>query len=375
MRPAFIITGLALGGAESVLYRLLECSSLAQDSVVISLGSGGIFAPRLRELGVTVYELGMSKGRPDLFVPFKIARILRDNQIDVVSTWMYHADLIGGLGARLVRIPVIWGIRNSTLSRQHTSLATRSIAALNAVVSKWLPTWIISCSVRAREIHEKLGYAPRKFRVIPNGVDVNKFKPDAVARDEVRNELGLDRSAPLVGLIARFDPQKNHQGFLNAFARVAAQVPTAHAVLVGGGTTVDNAELVRWIEEAGSCGHVHLLGPRQDIARIAAALDVSVLSSTYGEAFPSVLAESMSCGVPCVATDVGDASLIVGEVGAIVAVGDMAQLAEEICRVLLADEYQKRRLADAARSRIVENYGLPAMVEKFETLLAETASR
>lgn len=373
MRPAFIITGLALGGAESVLFRLLEGSSLAENAVVISLGSGGVFAPRLRELGVTVYELGMSRGRPDLFAPFKIARILRDNQIDVVSTWMYHADLIGGLGARLARVPVIWGIRNSTLPREHTSLTTRSIALLNAAASRWLPTWIVSCSVRAREIHERLGYTSRKFRVIPNGVDVDKFRPDAVARDEVRDELQLDRSAPLVGLIARFDPQKNHQGFLDAFARVVARIPTAHAVLVGGGTTIENAELGRWIEEEGLCGHVHLLGPRQDIARIAAALDVSVLSS-HGEAFPSVLAESMSCGVPCVATDVGDVSLILGETGAIVAVGDMAQLAEEICSVLLADEIQKRCFAEAARSRIVENFGLSTMVERFESVLAETAS-
>jgi glycosyltransferase involved in cell wall biosynthesis len=374
MKPAFIITGLGLGGAESVLYRLLECGSLAQDAVVISLGSGDVFAPRLRELGVTVYELGMSRGRPDLFAPFKIAQILRDNQVDVVSTWMYHADLLGGLGARLARVPVIWGIRNSTLSREHTSLATRSIAALNAVVSRWLPTWIVSCSVRAREIHERLGYASAKFRVIPNGVDVHKFRPDGVARDEVREELGLDRSVPLVGMIARFDPQKNHHGFLDAFARVAARIPTAHAVLVGGGTTDDNAELGRWIEESGLGGHVHLLGLRQDIARIAAALDVSVLSSTYGEAFPSVLAESMSCGVPCVATDVGDASLILGETGAIVAVGDMVQLADEVCRVLLASDTQKLCLAEAARLRIVENFGLPVMVERYESLLSETAS-
>jgi glycosyltransferase involved in cell wall biosynthesis len=174
-------------------------------------------------------------------------------------------------------------------------------------------------------------------------------------------------------MIARFDPQKNHVGFLDAFVKVTVRIPTAHAVLVGGGTTDDNAELRRWIEERGLGGRVHLLGPRQDIARIAAALDVSVLSS-HGEAFPSVLAESMSCGVPCVATDVGDASLILGGTGAIVAAGDMARFAEEICRVLLADEIQKLRFAEAARSRIVENFGLPAMVERYESLLAETAS-
>lgn len=370
MTPAFIITGLGLGGAESVLLRLLEKISWRRNAIVISLGKDGAMAPRIRDLGIVVYELGLRASTPNPFAIVSIARILRAHRIDVASTWMYHADLLGGLGAALAGVPVLWGIRNGSLSASHTSLSTRLVARLNGCLSRWLPDAIVSCSERARDVHVGLGYEARKFVVIPNGIDVDRFRPDPAARKSVREDLGIHESSLLVGLIARFDASKNHQGFIAAAGQVLASRRDIHLVMAGSGMTVENQKLVGWINGAGLSRKTHLLGPRQDIARIFSALDVSVLAST-GEAFPSVLAEAMACGVPCVTTNAGDAAAIVGATGIVVPVGDMLALLAGVLELLEEDTIARRVRSEAVRARIVGQFEIGSMVSAYENLLRE----
>lgn len=372
MRPAFVITGLGTGGAERVLLRLLQHSRWRGDALVISLKNGGDLAPEFHRHGIRLTALGMSSR---IFDPRRIgmlARCLKNHRADVVSTWMYHADLVGGLAARMANVPVIWGIRNGTLHDDATSWTTRATVRAGALLSRCVPDRIVSCSNEARSIHEAIGYTARKFVVIPNGIDLAEFKPDSAARVSMREELGVDLTSPLVGMVARFDPQKDHGNFVAAAANVLRSIPDVQFVLAGSAIFSGNFRLRELIETAGVSNRFHLLGLRRDVPRILAALDVAVLSS-QGEAFPSVVAEAMACGVPCVATDVGDASLIIGSTGIVVPPRMPGKLSEGIVRLLAEGATAKSHRSESCRRRVAEHFDLNVMVKRYDRLLKSVA--
>jgi glycosyltransferase involved in cell wall biosynthesis len=266
------------------------------------------------------------------------------------------------------RAQVVWGLHNSTLDRRHTRLLTRLIARINAGLSRFVPARIVSCSRTATDLHARLGYDATRFVVIPNGFDTEVFRPDPAQRDAVRRELGLPASATLIGTVARFDPQKDHQNLIAAAAIAAEEHDNLHLVLVGKGCDTHNAELRAWIGQAGLEQRCHLLGLRQDIPRLNAALDLAVTASAYGEAFPLAVGEAMCCGVPCVVTDVGDAALIVGDTGRVVPPRDAPALGRAITALLSLDGQRRDALGLAARERIVAEYSLPAIAARYQSL-------
>jgi glycosyltransferase involved in cell wall biosynthesis len=373
VRITFVITGLGTGGAEMMLLKLLQHGPLLRGGRVIALQCGGELAGRFKHLGQRVDCLSMKAGVPNPLAIWRLVKFLRNDRPDVVSTWMYHADVVGGLAARIAGIPVVWGIRNSTLGTS-TKFTTRAMVWLAAHLSKSVPTRIISCSEEARAVHEQIGYAKDRFRVIPNGFDLGRFRPCDEARSSVRSELGLRTGTPLVGHFARLDPQKNHLGFLDAARRVLEQRADAHFLLVGEGVVPGNAEFARAIDASDLRGSVSLLGRRDDVPRLMAALDVLVSSSSFGEAFPNVLGEAMACEVPCVTTDVGDSSMIVADTGIVVAVDDMAGLADAVLCLLSMPLEERRTLGQRARRRVEAEFSIQSVVSRYQTVFAEAVA-
>ena len=368
-RVAHVITGLNPGGAEMMLFKLLS----AMDRVVfkpevISLTGMGPLAERIQALDITVRALGMRRGVPNPLSLLRLAVWLRRSKPDVIQTWMYHADLIGGIAAKLVGgIPVIWGIRHSNLDPQGSKRKTIWTANACARLSNWLPTQIVCCSEASLPVHAALGYATRKMCVIPNGFDLDFFKPDPSSRRSVRAELGIPEDTLLIGMFARFHAQKDHRNFVEAAALLHAHHPDIHFLLCGDGITWENRVLSGWIVTASIHEHCHLLGPREDIPRLAAALDIAS-SSSFGEGFPNVVGEAMSCGVPCVVTDVGDSDRIVGTTGRIVAAKDPEALAMAWTEMIGLGEEGRRRLGVAARKRVMDHFELSKIVKKYEAL-------
>jgi len=285
---------------------------------------------------------------------------------------MYHADLLGGLAARLAGMrAVAWCIRNGDFSEDRSKRTTLLVMKLCAQASGWLPRCILSCSERARAIHVDAGYCADRMVVIPNGFDLARFQPDPAARVAVRAELGLPPDIPLVGLIARDDPQKNHPGFVRAAAGVHKVLPQVHFVLAGNGIDKNNRELNRLIDQAGLQAQFHLLGRREDIPRLMASLDVLASSSSFGEAFPNVLGEAMACGVPCLVTDVGDSAEIVGDTGRVVSAGDMAGLARHLVELLRLPTEHRLAIGVCARERVRANYQIGDVVRRYEDFYEE----
>lgn len=363
-----IITGLNDGGAEAVLLRL--CAHEADNQYhVISLMSDGKYGPLLREVGATVTCLNLPQGRVTLGGLWRLWCVLRSKNPDVVQTWMYHADLIGGVMARIAGVKrVFWNIRNTTPDVEHTTKSTILVVRLCALLSPWVPETIVCCAQRSLEGHRDLGYTANKLCVIPNGYDLSRFAVNVAARDRLRAEWGVNDRFVL-GMVGRFDPQKDHKNFLSALTQLKQEGVSFYAVLVGRGLDASNGQLVAWLAELGLADNVHLLGQRTDIPDVMNALDVHVLSS-FGEAFPNVLAEAMACGTPVVTTDVGDAAMIAGDTGWVVPAKNATALAGALLQVqaAMADNlaWQARRVA--ARQRVQVNFSLSRMVANYKAL-------
>jgi glycosyltransferase involved in cell wall biosynthesis len=378
MKITFIITSLAAAGAEIMLYQLLRNMDRSRFEItVISLTSMGEIGPRIEADGFKVHALGMNAGAPSPTAFFRLVRLLRRIRPDVVHTWMYHADFIGGLAARLAGCNrVIWGLHNTNLSKAESKWATLAVVFVCARFSRWLPTRIASCSQRAKEVHAQIGYMNEKFCVIPNGFDLTSFSPSGTARTSLCAELGLPDDVQLVGMVGRYHPQKNHLGFVLAAARVLTKLPTVHFVLAGAGVDGRNTAL-----KAAMAAHpnlparMHLLGRRDDVSRLMAALDVLALPSSFGEAFPLVLGEAMGCGVPCVVTDVGDAAEIVGSTGRVVAVDDMDGFAQQLVDLLCLPADRRRTLGLQARARVQAEYEIGHVVNLYQTLYDRVAQQ
>jgi glycosyltransferase involved in cell wall biosynthesis len=374
MKLLHVITGLGTGGAESMLLKLVWALRPPDVlSEVVSLSGGGPTGEKLLAAGVPVRELGMGRGRAGPGDVARLAMWTRAARPDVVQTWMYHADLVGGLAARLARVPVVWGIRQGSLDPRFNRWSTLGTAALCASLSRILPARIVVCSKNASDAHGEFGYSRDRMVVIPNGFDLSYLRPDLQARQSMREELGFPDSVLLVGLAARFDPQKDHRTFLRAAGRVHARHPEARFVLCGDGIDSGNSTVRGWVEEVGLGNACQLLGRREDVPRFFAALDVAV-SSSSGEGFPNVVGEAMACGVPCVVTDVGDSAFLVGVTGLVVPPRDPEGLANAIS-VLLRDGAAGRRARGmAARERIEREFALPVVAARYRRLYEEVLS-
>jgi glycosyltransferase involved in cell wall biosynthesis len=330
MKVFHIITGLNDGGAEGALYRLCMHDS-GNQHLVVSLMDGGKYGPLLELEGIPVTCLQMMRGRASFSAIWGLWMLIRNWQPDVVQTWMYHADFLGGTVAKMAGVRrVFWGIRNGTLESGKSRQSTILIASICSRISHFIPTRIICCADNAREVHVASGYCPSKMVVIPNGYDLSKFAINPDARQKLRQEWGISDRTFLVGMVARFDPQKDHFNLISALALLKQEGHDIHYVLAGTGMDSLNIELQEWLNDTDLAEQVQLLGPRSDIADVMNALDLHLLSSAYGEAFPNVLAEAMACGTPCVTTDTGDAPLIVGETGWVVPIRTPQVLAATI---------------------------------------------
>ncbi|HJM51133.1 MAG TPA: glycosyltransferase [Alphaproteobacteria bacterium] len=374
IKVVHVITGLSLGGAEIMLYKLLSAMDRrAFANRVVSLTGEGEMAAPIRELEIPVKALGMSPGLPSPAGLWRLRQALRRDRPAVVQTWLYHADLMGLVAAGLAGVPkVAWNVRCSDMGESYyrglNGLVVRALAVLSS-----RPQVVVSNSQAGRTMHEGLGYHPRRWDIIPNGFDLEAFRPDRQRRAAVRGALGLAEESPLIGMVARYDPVKGQDIFLAAAAVLAAQRPEVHFAVIGPGCDGNNAELAELARPVPR-QRLHTLGLRRDIAAVTAALDIASCAS-HGEGFPNAVGEAMACAVPCAVTNVGDCAVMVGETGRVVPAGDPAALAAALLELVDLGPEGRQRLGQSARQRLKEHYSLDRIAGRYEALYRELADQ
>jgi len=362
-----VITSTGTGGAETTLLNFLAHTNREYFShQVISLAPIGEIGEKIKTLSIPVFSAGMQTSLQSAGAFMRLLKQMRLSSTDLVHCWMYHANLAGGIGARLLGKPSLWAIHHHQPADTLLKAGTRQVARFGARLSHWMPEAIIYCAQSAQVAHENTGYDASKSVVIENGFDTEQFKPDREANRRMRASLRIDQDAVIVGHIGRFHPTKDHLTFLKAAATVDSKKRNIVFVLCGQGVDANNETLVEQVSVLGLSGRIHLLGRREDMPSVFSMLDILV-SSSLSEAFPSVIGEAMSCGIPCVATDAGDSARLIADTGLVVPVREPILLAEAITQLVEQPE-QRRLLGTAARRRIQEYFGVDSMLQKTEAL-------
>ena len=372
-RVCHVITALGTGGAETMLWKLLAASEgLRAGATVVSLRDAGTVGPRIRALGVPVEEVGIGTV-PGLGQARRLRAAVRAARPDVLQGWMYHGNLAALYGARGTGRPVLWNIRQSLGRLADEKPGTALVIRAGALLSRRARVIVYNSRVSAAQ-HERLGYAADRTRLLPNGFDLHRFRPDPAACGRLRDRIGAPPDARVVGMVARFHPMKDHATFLAAMERLLPADPSLHVVLAGSGVVATNEPFARLLPREPWRARIHALGEEAEVAALLAGLDVCALSSSRSEGFPNVVGEALACAVPCVVTDSGDAAAVLGAAGEVVPPGDPAAFAAAVRRLLELAPEERARLGRAGRERVMREYSIDAVARRYEALYEEVAA-
>ena len=356
----FVITSMPVGGAETLLVELVR--RMDRRRFAPELCCLKRFGPLGEVLAAEVPAFtGLLAHKYDLRVLPRLIRLMRRRRIDAVVTVGTGGDKMfwGRLAAYAAGVPVICSALHST------GLPDR-VERLNRLLAPLTDAFVAVAEPHARYIAEHEGCPARKVVVIPNGVDTDRFRP-RWPDQRLRRELGLPDAAPVVAIIAALRPEKNHALFLEASARVRAELPEARMLVVGDGPC--RAELESLAERLGLAGAVHFAGTRRDVPEILSIVDLVVLSS-HMEANPVCLLEAMACEKPVVATAVGSVGEVVhdGRTGRLVAPGDAEAMARCIVE-LLRDPPRAAAMGRAGREAVLLHGSIDRMVTGYESMI------
>ena len=368
MKVLHIITGLSTGGAEQALFNLLHGGLIAHfDNHVISLVDLGTMGSKVNALGVPVTALKIDSGMSIILGLARLRRVILDLQPDLIQGWMYHGNLAATLARTFTHPPppLIWSIRHSLYSLKPEKFTTRQIIRANRYFSS-KPDALLYNSHLSKNQHERFGFSFDRGEVIQNGIDVQRFNASSEARNRIRSELDIPTTALVVGHVARLHPIKNHPAFLRAAANLALRYSEIQFLLCGRNVSLESKAIAQLVPIQ-IRDRFHFLGERSDVFDLMNAMDIFCQSSN-SEAFPNALGEAMASSVPCVATNVGDSAMIVGDTGVVVPSGDVDALATGIESLLTMPINHRRMLGDRARTRIASNFTLDKIVQEYTSL-------
>lgn len=362
-----IIIGLNVGGAELMLKRLILHSQQTGQfhHEVISLTDLGVIGKDLKEAGIHVYTLNMKSVLSLFSIYFSLRQLLKKIKPDVVQSWMYHADLIGGLVAKSLGINnIIWGIRNTALD-ENSGIIKKAIRKACALLSYNIPRKIICVANKAKTVHANIGYCEEKMLVIPNGFDINRFNVDNELGYRYRDELKIQHDKLVIGNIGRFTPAKNQVNFIKACLLLLEKGYDFDIIMAGRNISLNNFEIKKLI---GDKKNFKLVDEINQPEKFYNAIDVFCLSSIT-EGFPNVLGEAMATKRVCLTTDAGDAKAILGNCGYHINDFTFNEIAKSIeINILSKERSNLKEVGDTARLEIIEKYSLEKIVSDFEKL-------
>jgi len=332
LKVIHIITSLGDGGAENTLYKICKHDSV-NEHIIISLKRADKYSLLLKKVGIKVYHLNMKFYSILNF--FYLIKLLHFLKPDIVQTWLIHGDLIGGIASKLSGIKnIIWNVRYSNLKFEKANLINILLIRILVIFSFIIPRAIIVVSKSAKKNCENLGYCKNKLMLINNGYELSIFKNNLNKRITFRKKLNISNKIVVLGNVARYAKMKDHLTLLKALSLIQSHKINFLCVLIGSEINKNNLTLVKQIKKLNLSNNVKLLGKYDDISQVMNGIDIYIQSSKYGEGFPNVVAEAMACQTPCVVTNSGDASYIVGRVGWVVSPSIPEKLAKAIMNAI-----------------------------------------
>lgn len=362
----FLIRQLNEGGAQRQLLTLLKgMDKTKYDISVLCFYEGGSFTEEIKQLDQVKYICLKKRGRWDIFVfLYHLISQLRLIRPDLLHAYLNASNCLSiFLKPFMPRTRMVWGVRASNMDLSRYDWLSRYLYRLECFLSRYSDLIIVN-SKAGYEHAASQGFPANKMLVIPNGIDTERFKPDPI-KARIRSEWGAKDGDILIGLIGRLDPMKDHPTFLKAASLIAKSRTDIRFVCMGSGPEPYKNKLIALGNQLGLTNRLLWLDFRDDISKVYNALDL-VCSSSITEGFPNVIGESMACGVPCVVTDVGDSSWIVGETGVVVPPNNPKALAEGLLKCL---NKINRETSIQARFRIKKNFSLKQLVERTESVL------
>ena len=369
-----IITNLTIGGAETMLLRLIKHKpDLARSTTVISLTDKAEIGRILETMGVNVISLEMRNWSSIFKVLFNLKKIIQNEKPDIIHTWMYHANILGGIAAVLAKNKnIIWSIRRSEFSWGESPL-TYIIMKLGAMLSKFIPKVVVCVAESGLKNHQKYGYEPDNMIVIPNGFNVDKFKHDQVIRKEIRKELNIYDDEVVIGCVGRFHESKGYEILIASSMEVIKLHKKVRYLLIGRNVDQRNTILMEWINNTGFSDHFLLAGEKHNIADYMRAMDIFCLSSIT-EGFPNVVGEAMASALPCVVTSVGDVQKITGNNALLIQPKNKKLLSKGLCEMLNMDNEKRNRMGLNGRKKIEKEYPIKLACEKHFNLYSSVHS-
>jgi glycosyltransferase involved in cell wall biosynthesis len=370
MKVCHIIINLASrGGAECMLVRqLLADTESAHNKMLLVLRHSGVWGDDLLAAGVTVHELKTDSilAAPRAF--FQLIKFIKSFQPDIVQTWMYHADFLGSLAARMAGYKnIVWSMHRTSLSLSDSKITTIILMKLCALMSYWIPKKIIHVANAGRLAHIEAGYNADRIVVIPNGFDFSVLTATDSQRKAFRDECKFSEKDLVIGCLARFHPAKGHDNFINAAAIVVKNRPDVKFMIAGSDCDAKNIKLNGWIKEHYLQDSFVLLGERHDVAACLSSMDIFCMPSLT-EAFPIALGEAMAMGLPCVATNVGDTAILVGDTAILVPAQDAQALAQGLLDVINLSEKQRHQMGLRSKERVVAEFSIDTTCKRYDNV-------
>jgi glycosyltransferase involved in cell wall biosynthesis len=372
MRILFLIPSLDRAGAERQLVNL--AIGLHRQGHVVRLVTfypGGPLEENLRTSGVPVESLG-KYGRWDVFrFALRLVRLIKREAPDIVHGYMHANILTVPLKVLFPKSRSVWGIRDSNMDLSQYDWLAPVVESMARKLSQFADLIIVN-SWAGRDSAISRGYAPHHMKVIPNGIDTAEFYPDKAAGAALRACWGLAPQDILIGRIGRLNPMKDYPTFLEAAAEFKKRFPNARFLCMGAEQGTSERDLYALATRLDLGRNLIFSGARKEMRGVYSALTLLTSSSSYGEGFPNVVGEALACGVPCVVTDVGDSSLLIGNPEFVVPPRNPQALATAWGKCL---QHGAPWNIDEARQRIVTNYSLETLTRLTEAALLRVSQR
>ncbi|MBI5814209.1 MAG: glycosyltransferase [Nitrospinae bacterium] len=370
-RLLFLARSLETGGAERQLTVTAQAlKRMGHEVHVAVFYSGGAFEKDMAEAGIPVVRLN-KKGRWDTAgFAARLVKTVRSIKPSAVLSYLGPPNIMAAsLKPFFGGAKVIWSVRASFMDLSRYDWLTGFSYTLERGLVTFADRVIVNSKAGMAILADK-GYPAARLSVVPNGIDTQMFRPDREAGAKVRAELGYSQNDKVVGLAARLDPMKDHPTFLHAAKIMLNARPGLRFLIVGGGPEEYFEKMRKLAAELGLGAAVTFTGERSDMPALYNAMDIAALSS-IGEGFPNAVGEAMACGVPCVATDVGDAAWIAGETGIIVPPKNPEALSKGIMEMLARMESNRDAVSGKARERIAKMFGVEAMAAQTLRVIEE----